>query len=118
MSGTEQTEQTVGQDWHVVCPESELLRTESVRLAIRPAVAVFNLDGAFYAIDDTCSHAESSLAEGYVEDGTVECILHFARFCIKTGAALSAPAVDPVRTYPVKVEDGVVLVDLASRLHS
>jgi nitrite reductase/ring-hydroxylating ferredoxin subunit len=118
MSGTDQAEQRVGQDWHVVGPESELLRTESVRLAIRPPVAVFNLDGEFRAIDDTCTHAESSLAEGYVEDGAVECILHFARFCIRTGAALSAPAVDPVRTYPVKVEDGVVLVDLASRRHS
>jgi nitrite reductase/ring-hydroxylating ferredoxin subunit len=115
MSGTEQKEQRVRQDWQVVCPESELLRAESVRLAIRPPVAVFNLDGEFYATDDTCSHAESSLADGYIEDGAVECILHFARFCIKTGAALSAPAVDPVRTYPVKVEDGVVLVDLASR---
>jgi nitrite reductase/ring-hydroxylating ferredoxin subunit len=101
--------------WHVVCAEDELARAESVRLAIRPPVAVFNLDGEYYATDDTCSHAESSLADGYVEDGTVECILHFARFCIKTGAALSPPAVDPVRTYPVKVEDGMVLVDLSSR---
>jgi nitrite reductase/ring-hydroxylating ferredoxin subunit len=102
-------------EWHAACGEDELRRTESVRLAIRPPVALFNLDGEFYAVDDTCSHAESSLAEGYVEDGTVECILHFARFCIKTGAALSAPAVDPVRTYPVKVEDGTVWVDLSSR---
>jgi 3-phenylpropionate/trans-cinnamate dioxygenase ferredoxin component len=102
-------------DWYAACAEEELRRAESVRLAIRPPVALFNLDGEFYATDDTCSHAESSLAEGYVEDGTVECILHFARFCIKTGAALSAPAVDPVRTYPVKVEDGQVWVDLSSR---
>lgn len=102
-------------DWHVACAEDELARAESVRLAIRPPVALFNVDGEFYATDDTCSHAESSLAEGYVEDGAVECVLHFARFCVKTGAALSAPAVDPVRTYPVKVEDGKVWVDLSSR---
>jgi 3-phenylpropionate/trans-cinnamate dioxygenase ferredoxin subunit len=102
-------------DWHAACTEDELRRTESVRLGIRPPVALFNLDGEFYATDDTCSHAESSLADGYVEDGAVECILHFARFCIKTGAALSAPAVDPVRTYPVKVEDGMVWVDLSAR---
>lgn len=108
-------DQAIAGDWHAVCPEAELLRTEAVRLAVRPPVAVFNLHGEFYATDDTCSHAESSLAEGYVEDGTVECILHFARFCIKTGAAISAPAADPIRTYPVKVDDGVVLVDLASR---
>jgi nitrite reductase/ring-hydroxylating ferredoxin subunit len=102
-------------DWHAACTEDELARAESLRLAIRPPVALFNADGEFYAIDDTCSHAESSLADGYVEDGTVECILHFAKFCIKTGAALTAPAVDPVRTYPVKVEDGTVWVDLSSR---
>ncbi len=102
-------------DWHAACTEDELARAESVRLTIRPPVAVFSTGGELYAIDDTCSHAESSLAEGYVEDGTVECILHFARFCLKTGAALSAPAVDPVRTYPVKVEDGMVWVDLSRR---
>ncbi len=68
-------------------------------------------DGTFYAIDDTCTHEEASLAEGWVEDGEIECPLHSARFCLKTGAAMCLPATQPVRTYPVEVrEDAVWLV--------
>ena len=67
-------------------------------------------DGSYYALDDTCSHEDASLAEGWIEAGEVECPLHGARFDIRTGKALSLPAVVAVRTYPVKVEDGSLLI--------
>jgi 3-phenylpropionate/trans-cinnamate dioxygenase ferredoxin component len=74
-------------------------------------VAVFNCDGHFYAIDDTCSHEEASLSEGeLVGPCTVECPLHGAQFDLRTGKALCLPATLPVHTYEVRVEDGLVKV--------
>jgi nitrite reductase/ring-hydroxylating ferredoxin subunit len=73
-------------------------------------VAIFNLDGEFYAIGDTCSHEEASLSEGDVFGDVVECPLHGAEFDIKTGAARTLPAVAPVPTFPVRVEGDAILV--------
>ena len=71
-------------------------------------IAVFNDEGDFYALDDTCTHALASLAEGWVEDATVECPLHAARFSLRTGEALSLPAVKAARCHRVQVRDGAV----------
>ncbi len=73
-------------------------------------VAVFNVHGTFYAIDDTCTHEEASLAEGTVYGEIVACPKHGSRFHLPTGRVLSLPAVIPVNTYAVKVEDGQVLL--------
>ncbi len=74
-------------------------------------VAVFrDEDGTFYALDDTCSHQEASLADGFIEDGQVECPLHAAQFCLRTGNALCLPATQPVATHRVEVRgEDVVL---------
>lgn len=96
--------------WVRVCAAADLSPGEAVVAPVEHPIAVFNVDGEFYAIDDTCTHAKSSLADGYIEDGTVECALHFATFCIMTGAALTPPAVLPLKTYPVKLADGEVFV--------
>ena len=69
----------------------------------RDPIAVFNDGGAFYAIDDTCPHEVTSLADGWVEDGTVECPLHAAKFCLKDGAVLALPATRGVATHRVEV---------------
>lgn len=66
-------------------------------------LAIFNLGGEFYCIDDTCSHEDGPLSEGIVEGEEVECPWHSARFNIKTGAATSAPAYEGVATYKVRV---------------
>ncbi len=75
-------------------------------------VAVFNVDGEFFAVDDTCTHAEASLSEGevYPEECAVECPLHGSLFDLRTGQPRTLPAVLPVRTYPVRVENGEVRV--------
>ena len=79
-------------------------------------IAIFNACGRFVAIDDTCTHDEASLAEGTVieEDGkcTVECPWHGAHFDLFTGAALTLPAVTPVKTYAVRVEGETIEVEL------
>jgi 3-phenylpropionate/trans-cinnamate dioxygenase ferredoxin component len=75
-------------------------------------IAVYRLDGAFHAIDDICTHDGGPLAEGEVEGDVVTCPRHGARFSIRTGAALSFPAITPVETYPVRVDGEDLLVGL------
>lgn len=67
-------------------------------------IAVFNVDGVYHAIDDTCTHAEVSLAEGELSGFTIECPQHGACFDIRNGRVLSAPANVPVRTYEVRID--------------
>lgn len=93
------------------CPVESLPEGEAIRLDTQPPIAVFHSDGHYYATTDTCTHAQFSLAEGYIDGTVVECPLHLARFCLRTGAALAFPAVQPLRTYPVVVADGYVFVD-------
>lgn len=73
-------------------------------------IAVFNVGGTIYAIDDTCTHEEASLAEGAVSGEIVACPKHGSRFNLQTGRVHSLPAVIPVNTYLVKVENGQILL--------
>ncbi|MBM4418921.1 MAG: non-heme iron oxygenase ferredoxin subunit [Chloroflexi bacterium] len=73
-------------------------------------IALYNVDGAYYATDDVCTHDEASLADGELFGCIVECPLHGARFDVRNGKALSLPAVYPVRTYPTRISDAGVEV--------
>lgn len=75
-------------------------------------IALYRLDGEVYATHNVCTHQFALLSEGYMEDGCIECPLHQGKFDIKTGAAMCAPVTQAIRVYPVKVEDGRILVDL------
>ena len=80
-------------------------------VADRIEIAIANLgDGVFLAVDDICSHAESSLSEGEVDvdDETIECPRHGSTFDLQTGRPLTLPATTPVPVFPVKVEGGTV----------
>ena len=66
--------------------------------------------GQVHAIDDRCSHGAVSLAEGDVEDCTIECWLHGSRFDLRTGEPLGLPATQPVAVYPVKIDGDDVYV--------
>ncbi len=78
------------------------------------SVGIYNLDGDYFAIEDRCSHDDGPLAEGDfdVETGVAICPRHGANFDIRTGRALTLPAYEPVATFPVRVEDGWVKVDV------
>jgi biphenyl 2,3-dioxygenase ferredoxin subunit len=76
-------------------------------------IAIYNVDGEYFATDDTCSHEEASLVDGFLEGDLIECPLHGSQFNVKTGEVLSPPAVMPLCTYPTMVEGGAVLVDLS-----
>jgi 3-phenylpropionate/trans-cinnamate dioxygenase ferredoxin subunit len=75
-------------------------------------IALCNVDGTFYAIDDVCTHDGGSLDQGELDGHQIECPRHGARFDVRNGRALTLPAVMPVRDYPVQVEDGVVKVGI------
>ncbi len=77
-----------------------------------PAIAVFNVEGEFYAVADMCTHAEASMADGYIDGDTIECPLHGAKFCLKTGEALCQPASEPLQSFPVVLRDGLVMIDV------
>ncbi len=74
-------------------------------------VAVFNVGGEFYVIDDLCTHGPGSLSEGYIEDDVVECNFHNGQFNIRTGEVVAPPCMVPVKTYPVLVIDGKVTIE-------
>jgi 3-phenylpropionate/trans-cinnamate dioxygenase ferredoxin subunit len=73
-------------------------------------VCLANADGRIYAFRDNCTHKEFPLSAGVIDDGQVECAWHGARFALETGRAVRLPAVKPVATYEVRVEDGEILV--------
>ena len=77
-------------------------------------VGVYNCGGTLYAIEDRCSHDDGPLCEGDWDEDLcrVVCPRHGAMFDLRSGRALSLPAVEPVGTYPVLVEDGMVVLDL------
>jgi 3-phenylpropionate/trans-cinnamate dioxygenase ferredoxin component len=79
-------------------------------------IALFKLPSGFYAISDTCTHAESSLSEGFVDvdEQEIECDLHGARFHIPTGEVRAFPATQPVNIYPTTVEDDTVVIEVES----
>ncbi|HXD06922.1 MAG TPA: non-heme iron oxygenase ferredoxin subunit [Burkholderiaceae bacterium] len=74
------------------------------------AIAVFNLNGRYYAIEDQCSHEAETLSAGEVAGEEIICPRHGAHFSILTGAALSPPAYEPVAMFPVRVDAGMVTV--------
>ena len=76
-----------------------------------PVCVVLDASGEVYVIGDRCTHGDVSLSDGFVEDGTVECWAHGARFDLRSGKPLSLPAYEPVPVFAVTIVDGVVTVD-------
>lgn len=78
------------------------------------AISLVRLDDVVYALGDTCSHADVSLSGGIVDADacTIECPKHGSEFDLRTGDALTMPAIRPVPTYRARVQDGRVLVDV------
>jgi len=97
------------------CSLSELPEEGALRVELdgKP-ICIARSQGEVFAVSDICSHADVSLSEGDVEDGTVECWLHGSRFDLRTGKPTGLPATKPVATYPVTVEGDDVLVKLES----
>jgi 3-phenylpropionate/trans-cinnamate dioxygenase ferredoxin subunit len=97
-----------------VCSLAELAPGTSRRLATDPPIALWRTDdGTVYAIDDTCTHQDASLADGWLEGCAVECPLHASRFDLRTGAVDAPPAKVGVRTHAVSVVDGQIHLSIS-----
>lgn len=96
---------TVAQASEIAVGESRIVRLED------QAIAVFRLADGWYAIEDVCTHDGGPVAEGRLEGHIIECPRHGATFDVKTGAALTFPAVSPVTTYAVRVVGDDVQVE-------
>ena len=88
--------------------EGAALKVETNGLTL----AVFNVDGEFYVMDDNCTHGPGSLSEGYIEGDVVECNFHNGQFNIRTGEVVSPPCMVPIKTYAVDVVDGRVTIEV------
>ncbi|MGD2070531.1 MAG: non-heme iron oxygenase ferredoxin subunit [Gemmatimonadota bacterium] len=73
-------------------------------------IALANVDGDVYALEDRCSHQDFPLSDGELEDGKLECIYHGARFDVCDGRAIQLPAIRPVKTWDVVVRDGDIFI--------
>ena len=100
--------------WSYATDAESIKEGEAMRYVTEKQIplAIFNVDGEFLCTSDTCTHEASSLSDGYIEGDTVECAFHFAKFSLRTGAVLCSPAILPLKTFAVKVEDGKVYVDI------
>ncbi len=76
------------------------------------ALAIYNVEGQFYATDDACTHGPGSLSEGELTGDVIECNFHGGQFNVRSGEVVGPPCMVPVKTYPVAVEDGQVFVAL------
>jgi 3-phenylpropionate/trans-cinnamate dioxygenase ferredoxin subunit len=75
-------------------------------------VLVCNVNGELFAIEDQCTHDGSSMAAGYMEDDQMVCPRHGARFCLRTGDALTPPAYEPVKKFPVRIHGPNIEVEV------
>lgn len=96
---------------HGACPLTQLARGYALRRDTSPPITVFHTEeGELFAIDDTCTHRNSSLADGWVENREAECPLHASKSRLRTGEVDQPPAKRPVRVHEVTVVDGLITV--------
>ena len=96
-----------------ICPVDDIKKGKAIRVKLGDeAIAIVRTpSGEVKAINDKCSHGEVSLSEGFVDDSTIECWAHGAKFSLETGDALTLPAFEPVSVYPIIIEDNTIYLD-------
>jgi len=98
-------------DWVNVCKVEALAKGERLLVDLEGArIVVFNLDGEFYAIEDTCTHDGGELSSGEIDGDEIVCPRHGARFCIRTGEVTAPPAFEDIASFPVRVVDDLIQV--------
>jgi 3-phenylpropionate/trans-cinnamate dioxygenase ferredoxin subunit len=92
--------------WSTVAKAGEIANNGCKAVSLDGAkVAVYNLNGEYFAVEDICTHDGGELSSGWVEDGRAICPRHFAEFSIRTGEALNLPGHQGVHRFPVRVRD-------------
>jgi len=99
--------------WTRVARTDEVTEDSPRRVVVgKHELALFLVAGRHYATSDVCTHEYASLSDGFLEGEYIECPMHQGRFHIPTGKATAPPVKDDIRTFPVRVEDGHILVDV------
>ena len=102
-------------NWIDVASEADLF--EGAGIAVAPEgqdIALFSVEGEVFAINNLCTHGNAKLCDGFVDGHLVECPFHQALFDVRDGAVTCGPASEPVKSWPVKIENGRVWVDLSA----
>ena len=97
-----------------ICAVEDIKPGKALRAKVGDmAVAIVRTKaGEIHALDDKCSHGEISLSEGFIDNETIECWAHGAKFSLTTGEALSLPAFEPVTTYEVIIDNGDIFLEI------
>lgn len=101
----------MSENWIKVAGVSDVPEDGTLLVDLRgEPVCLYNVGGRIYATHDTCTHGQASLADGFVDGEEIECPLHQGRFHIVTGKAAGVPCTEDIRTYPVRIDNGAVLL--------
>jgi naphthalene 1,2-dioxygenase ferredoxin component len=101
--------------WTDVAAEADLFEGAGIALAPQGQdIAVFKLDDGVYAINNVCTHGNAKLCDGFVDGHMVECPFHQALFDVRDGTVHCGPATEAVKSWPIKIENGRVLMDLSA----
>lgn len=93
--------------WIDAGPTTDLADGQTISVAVgRRMIAVAQSGGAYFAFEDVCTHDGAELTGGAIEGAEIICPRHGARFCMRTGEALSPPAYEPVRVFETRIEGG------------
>lgn len=99
--------------WIVAARLTEIPTDEPLQVNLDgQLIAVYQVEGNYYATQDTCTHAKASLTEGFLDGDCIECPLHEARFHIPTGRLISGPACAPLKVFPTKVDTNALWLKL------
>jgi nitrite reductase/ring-hydroxylating ferredoxin subunit len=88
-------------------PPGQMLAVENAAL---PPVALYNVDGEFFATSNICTHAVAMLTDGYLDGDQIECPMHGGMFSVRTGEPTHFPCVEAIATHAVEIRDGAVFI--------
>lgn len=104
----------LGDDWHFAGRADKFDDEDVEQIKVGSlAIAIYRAKGEFYATQDLCTHEHAYLSDGVVIDCIVECPFHQGRFDVRNGKPMGAPVIVPLKTYPVKVVDGEIYVQIS-----
>lgn len=102
--------------WHRVANTDEIDLDDALAVSVGDVeIALCNVDGTIYALNNICTHEYACMSDGLIEGDVIECPLHQAQFHIPTGKVLSSPAVVDLATYPVKIDGDDVYVQVSEK---
>ena len=99
--------------WHAAAKIDEVGEGQVLGVSVADRmIALYRIEGDFFATSNICTHSFALLSDGYLDGDCIECPIHQALFHVPTGEVRAEPATEPLATFPVKVEEGILMVEL------